>query len=141
MTQRCNPEFDKVYIGQISQNCDVDRVGAERRRVLLQAQLAQPRFQFFGHWQCPLAVAGRLSHTQPPGEWERTWLYRPKSTKNTQNVRFGSRLCENAAVAAQWKVGAGAGFRFGVRDRWTSQARIASISDCGQSKATTRFRL
>src|SRR5262249_33622041 len=49
MTKRTNTEFDQVYIGQISQNCHVDRVSAERRRVLLQAQLAQPRFQFFGH--------------------------------------------------------------------------------------------
>src|SRR5262245_43189511 len=49
MTKRSNTEFDQVYIGQISQNCHVDRVSAERRRVLLQAQLAQPRFQFFRH--------------------------------------------------------------------------------------------
>src|ERR1700733_13892387 len=37
-----------------------------------------------------------------------------------EEVRFGSRLCENAAVAAQWKVGAGAGFYFrrdGSQDR------------------------
>src|ERR1700683_2555845 len=37
-----------------------------------------------------------------------------------KEVRFGSRLCENAAVAAQWKVGAGAGFYFrhgGSQDR------------------------
>jgi hypothetical protein len=44
-------------------------------------------------------------------------------------VRFGSRLCENAAVAARRKVGAGAGFYFGVRDLRTNQARIASIRD------------
>ena len=56
-------------------------------------------------------------------------------------VRYGSRLCENAAVAAQRKVGAGAGLCFGVRDRRTIQARIASINDCGPSMASTRFRL
>jgi hypothetical protein len=57
------------------------------------------------------------------------------------SVRKRTRLCENAAVAAQRKVGAGAGFCFGVRDRRTVQARITSISDCGLSMATTRFRL
>ncbi len=41
MTKRSNTEFDQVYIGQIIQNWHVDRVRAERRRVLLQAQLAQ----------------------------------------------------------------------------------------------------
>ena len=58
-----------------------------------------------------------------------------------REVRYGSRLCENAAVAAQREVGAEAGFCFGVRDRRIVQARIASISDCGPSMATTRFRL
>jgi hypothetical protein len=56
-------------------------------------------------------------------------------------VRFGSRLCENAVVVARRKVGAGAGSCFGVKDLRTIQARIASISDCGPSMATTRFRL
>jgi hypothetical protein len=54
-------------------------------------------------------------------------------------VRFGSRLCEKAAVAAHRKVGAE--LCFGVRDRRTVQARIASISDCGPSMASIRFRL
>jgi hypothetical protein len=42
-------------------------------------------------------------------------------------------------VAAQWKVGAGAGFYFGVRDLRANQALIASIRDRGPSMAITRF--
>ena len=46
-------------------------------------------------------------------------------------------MCENAAVAVQ---GAGFCFQRSVRD-FTVQARIASISDCGPSMVTMRFRL
>jgi hypothetical protein len=60
---------------------------------------------------------------------------------NPVEVGFGPRLCENEAVAAQWKVGAGAGFYFGVRDLRANQALIASIRDRGPSMAITRFRL
>jgi len=51
------------------------------------------------------------------------------------------RLCENAAVAAQREVGAGAGFCFGVRDRRSVQARIALISGRTPRMAIIRFRL
>ena len=46
-----------------------------------------------------------------------------------ENVCSWPRLCENAAAATRRKVGAGAGFYFGVRDLRTNQARIASIRD------------
>ena len=57
-------------------------------------------------------------------------------TGNQTNSPQGFKLClglENAALAAQRKVGAEAGFCFGISDRRTVQARIASISDCEPS--------